>query len=68
MWEQHSHIGGLIAVLEEYKDKKEAVDLTNELKKIHEEINLVKDSKDMNEAKFKSISQKIFALRTSFTG
>lgn len=68
LWEQRFHLGNLISVLDEYKDKKEAMALSAEFKKIHEEINVVKDPKDMDEAKFKSISQKIFAVRTSFTG
>ena len=35
---------------------------------IHEEINVIRDPKDMNDANFKSISSKIYALRTHYTG
>lgn len=68
LWEQRFHLGNLIALLDEYKDKKDATALSNEFKTIHQEINVIKDPKDMDEAKFTSISRKIFALRTSFTG
>lgn len=68
LWEQRFHLGNLIAVLEEYKGKKDAVLLNEEFRKIHEEINAIKDPKDMDEKKFLSVSDKIFKLRTSFTG
>lgn len=68
LWEQRFHLGNLIAVLEEYKDKKDAVLLNEEFRKIHQEINAIKDPKDMDDKKFLSISDKIFKLRTSFTG
>ncbi len=67
LWEQRFHLGNLIAVLEEYKDKKEAIDLAAEFKKIHRELNDVKDVKEMNETRFKSISAKLFDLRNKFT-
>ncbi len=67
LWEQRFHLGNLIAVLEEYKDKKDAADLAAEFKMIHKEINDIKDAKDMDEAKFKSISEKLFTLRNKFT-
>jgi hypothetical protein len=35
------------------------------LKKIHAEIDAIKDPKEMKEANFKTISDKIYALRTS---
>ena len=53
--------------MEDYKDKKEAVDLNNSLKEIHKEINDIKDPKDMDDAKFKSISGKIVTLRDKIT-
>lgn len=67
LWEQRLHLGNLIAVLEEYKDKPEAVALAQEFKTIHGEINAVKDATDMDEKKFKSISAKLFNLRNKFT-
>jgi hypothetical protein len=68
LWEQRLHLGNLIAVLEEYADKKDAVALNSELKQIHQELNAIKDAKDLDDAKFKSISEKIFKLRTAYTG
>ncbi len=67
LWEQRFHLGNLITVLEDFKDKKEAVELNNEFKIIHKEINDVKKPEDLDEAKFKSISSKIFALREKLT-
>ena len=67
LWEQRFHLGNLIAVLEEYKTNNDAVKLAGEFKTIHKEISDVKDSKDMDEKKFKSISAKLFELRNKFT-
>jgi hypothetical protein len=67
LWEQRFHLGNLINLLNDYKDKKEAAQLIADLKPIHEEISAVKDSKDMDEAKFKSISGKIISLRNKMT-
>ena len=39
--------------------------LNDELKKIHAEIDAIKDPKDLKEAQFKSISEKIYVLRNS---
>lgn len=63
IWDQRFYLNNLITLLDDYKDKKEAVDLNNSLREIHKEINDVKDAKDMDDAKFKSISGKIVALR-----
>jgi hypothetical protein len=35
------------------------------LKKIHTDIDAIKDPKDMKDANFKAISEKIYALRAS---
>ncbi len=67
LWEQRFHLGNLINLLNDYKDKKECVDLVNDLKPIHAEINAVKQPKDMDDVKFNSISAKIFALRDKLT-
>ncbi len=66
LWEQRFHLGNLINLLNDYKDKKEAVQLVADLKPIHAEIKAVKQ-KEMDEAKFKSISGKIIALRNKLT-
>ncbi|MBK9283718.1 MAG: hypothetical protein IPM51_05290 [Sphingobacteriaceae bacterium] len=67
LWEQRFHLGNLINLLNDYKDKKETSDIINELKPIHEEISAVKDDKDMNDSKLKSIADKIILLRNKMT-
>jgi hypothetical protein len=67
LWEQRFHLNNLITVMDDYKDKKEAVELNKEFRSIHEEINAIKKAEDIDAAKFKSISEKIFALRTTLT-
>jgi len=54
-----------IDLLGSFKDKKEDQMLITELTKIQTEIDLIKDPKDLDEAKFKSISDKIVALRNN---
>ncbi|MBK7669451.1 MAG: hypothetical protein IPJ32_20175 [Sphingobacteriaceae bacterium] len=68
VWDQRFYLKNLIDLLEDYKDKKEAVALNDEFKKIHAEINEIKDAKDIDDTKFKSISAKIYALRNKITG
>ena len=67
LWEQRFHLGNLINLLGDYKDKKECADLIKDLKPIHEEINAIKQPSEMTDAKFKSISSKIYALRHKLT-
>ncbi len=67
LWDQRFYLKNLTDLLGEYKDKKECVALNGELKKIHADIDAVKDPKDMNEARFKAIAAKIYALRASLT-
>lgn len=67
LWEQRFHLNNLIIMMEDYKDKKEAMDLNSDFKLIHKAINDVKKVEDMNEAKFKEISAKIYALREKLT-
>jgi hypothetical protein len=67
LWEQRMHLGNLNNLLGDYKDKKEATGLLADLKPIQAEIAAVKDSKDIDDAKFKSISGKIIALRNKLT-
>lgn len=68
VWDQRFYLKNLTDLLEDYKDKKEAVALNNDLKAIHKEIEVIKDAKDIDDAKFKSISSKIYALRDKITG
>lgn len=63
LWDQRFHLGNLINLLGDYKDKKECADLIKDLKPIHEEITSVKQPADFSDEKFKSVSSKIFALR-----
>jgi len=63
LWDQRFYLKNLTDLLADYKDKKECVDLNNELKKIHSEIDAIKDPKDLKDANFKSISSKIYNLR-----
>lgn len=67
LWEQRFHLGNLISVMEDYKDKPEAVALNKDFGAIHKEINDVKKPEDIDDSKFKSISDKIIALRTKLT-
>ncbi|PBQ33872.1 hypothetical protein CNR22_19480 [Sphingobacteriaceae bacterium] len=67
LWEQRFHLGNLINLLGDYKDKKECAELIKDLKSIHEEIVAVKDPKEMNDAKFKAISDKVVVLRNKLT-
>ncbi len=68
VWDQRFYLKNLIDLLEDYKDKKEAVALNDEFKTIHKEIDGIKDAKDIDDAKFKSISDKIVGLRNKITG
>lgn len=67
LWDQRFYLKNLTDLLNEYKDKKECVALNDELKKIHTEIDAIKDPKDLKDAQFKAISAKIYALRASIT-
>ena len=67
LWDQRFHLQNLITMMEDYKDKKEAMDLNADFKVIHKEINDVKKAEDIDAAKFKSISAKIYALRDKLT-
>lgn len=68
LWEQRFHLGNLIKVLEDFKGNKDAVQLNDLLSFIHEEISAIRDPKEMDDVKFKSISAKIYALRSYYTG
>lgn len=66
LWDQRFYLKNLTDLLNDYKDKKECVALNDELKKIHSEIDAIKDPKDLKEEQFKSINGKIVSLRNSF--
>ncbi len=65
LWDQRFYLKNLTDLLNDYKDKKECVALNDELKKIHAEIDAIKDPKNLKETEFKSISAKVYALRAS---
>lgn len=67
LWDQRFHLGNLINLLNDYKDKKEGADLLNDLRVIHEEITKPKQPADLTDEKFASIASKIYALRTKVT-
>ncbi len=67
LWDQRFHLGNLISLLNDFKDKKDCAELISDLKIIHEEINAVKQPKEITDDKFKSISNKIVALRNKVT-
>jgi len=68
LWDQRFYLKNLIDLLEDYKDKKEAVALNDEFKNIHKDIDAIKDAKDIDDAKFKAIAETIYALRNKITG
>jgi hypothetical protein len=64
LWEQRFHLGNLVTVMDDHKDKKEAQDMNSEFRAIHKMINNVKQPEDMTPEKYKKISEQIYALRT----
>lgn len=67
LWDQRFYLKNLITLLEDYKDKKEAMALNEDFKNIHKEIEAIKDPKDLKDEQFNSISGKIIALRDKLT-
>jgi hypothetical protein len=65
LWDQRFYLKNLSELLNDYKDKKECVALNDKLRVILNEITVIKDPKDFKEANFKSVSEKIYALRAS---
>jgi hypothetical protein len=67
LWDQRFYLKNLITLLEDYKDKKEAIALNDDFKAIHKEIEVIRDPKDLGDTQFASISAKIIALRDKLT-
>ena len=67
LWEQRFHLGNLINLLGDYKDKKDCAELISKLSPIHAEIVSVKQPSELTNDKFKSISGKIYDLRAMLT-
>lgn len=64
LWEQRFHLGNLINLLSDFKEKKEAGELIASLKGIHNGIVKYHESSEMTDANFKKIGDKILALRS----
>lgn len=67
LWEQRFHLGNLVTVMDDHKDKKEATDMNSEFRAIHKLINNVKSPEDMTPEKYTKISEQIYALRNKLT-
>lgn len=67
LWDQRFYLKNIIDLLEEFKTNKEATALKTDLAAIHQEINAIPEAKDIKAENFKSISEKIFALRDKLT-
>jgi hypothetical protein len=67
LWEQRFHLGNLVTVMDDHKEKKEAQDMNSEFRAIHKQINAVKSPEDMTPDKYKKISEQIYALRNKIT-
>lgn len=67
LWEQRFHLGNLINLLNDYKDKKECAELIADLKPIHDEITAIKDPKNMDDVRFNSVASKVIAVREKVT-
>lgn len=67
LWEQRLHLGNLINLLNDYKDKKECAALIADLKPINDAVSKFSKPTDMSDENFKEISTKIIDLRTKLT-
>jgi len=67
VWDQRFYLENLVKILEDFKDKKEVAELNKDFNEILALIKPIRDSKEMNETNFKTISDKIFALRERLT-
>jgi hypothetical protein len=67
LWEQRLHLGNLLNLMGDFKDKKECADLIKDLKPIYEEITAAKQPSEMTDKIFKSVSLKLEALRSKIS-
>jgi hypothetical protein len=67
LWEQRFHLGNLTKVLGDYQNYKENKELLTELNVILDKLMVIKQSSDLNDEKFNSISKDIYALREKVT-
>lgn len=63
LWEQRFHLGNLTKVLQDYKNQKEDKELLADLNVILDKLMVIKQSSELNDDKFSSISKDIYALR-----
>ncbi len=67
LWDQRFYLKNIIDLVSQFKDKKEDAELIIDLTDIHKDIDIIKEPKELNEAKFVAISKKIMALRDKLT-
>ena len=67
LWEQQLYIDKIIVLLGDFKDKKECADLSADLNGILSSLKELKEPRDMDDAKFNAISEKIYSLRNKLT-
>lgn len=67
LWEQRMHLGNLVNLLNDYKDKKECAELLADLKPIYEEVIANKQPSELSPEDFGSISKKLYTLRAKVT-
>ncbi|HQQ94625.1 MAG TPA: hypothetical protein PLQ93_08735 [Bacteroidia bacterium] len=63
LWEQRMHLGNLVKLFNDYKDKKECSDLLKDLDPIYQEIISNRQPSELSDEDMKSISAKLYALR-----
>ena len=67
LWEQRLHLGNLIKLLNDYKDKKECAELITDFTAIHTDITSAKQPSELTDNLFKSAADKIYKLRARLT-
>jgi hypothetical protein len=63
LWEQRFHLGNLTKVLQDYRSRPEDEELLRKLTVILDDLMQIKQTSDMSEEKFNTISNNIFELR-----
>lgn len=63
LWEQRMHLGNLVKLFNDYKDKKECAELLKELDPIYQEIVANRQPSELSDEDMASISKKLYALR-----
>jgi hypothetical protein len=63
LWEQRFHLGNLTKVLQDYRSRPEDEELLKKLTVILDDLMQIKQTSDMSDEKFNTISNNIFELR-----